>query len=82
MRLFHIMDCPFPIGILLSFLGSVSFWFLNSHECGHLGSWHPDHLGGHHGRHTFGWEQERKRLLTYVCKRDFHHWSDDFSRSS
>ena len=40
MRLFHIMDCPFPIGILLSFLGSVSFWFLNSHECGHFtGIW-------------------------------------------
>jgi hypothetical protein len=43
--MFHNIDYPFLIGAFLSFLASVSLWFLVSHEDGlFVGIWVPSIL--------------------------------------
>ena len=43
--MFHNIDYPFLIGAFLSFLASVSLWFLVSHEYGlFVGIWVPSIL--------------------------------------
>ena len=43
--MFHKIDYPFLIGAFLSFLGSVTLWFLKSHEYGlFVGIWVPSIL--------------------------------------
>ena len=43
--MFHKIDYPFLIGAFLSFVASVSLWFLVSHEYGlFLGIWVPSIL--------------------------------------
>ena len=43
--MFHKIDYPFLIGAFISFLGSVSLWFLVSHEYGlFVGIWVPSIL--------------------------------------
>ena len=44
-HMFHKIDYPFLIGAFLSFLASVSLWFLVSHEYGlFVGIWVPSIL--------------------------------------
>lgn len=43
--MFHKIDYPFLIGALVSLIGSVSLWFLVSHEYGlFVGIWVPSIL--------------------------------------
>ena len=43
--MFHKLDYPFLIGAFISFLASVSLWFLVSHEYGlFVGMWVPSIL--------------------------------------
>ena len=43
--MFHTIDYPFIIGAFLSFVASVSLWFLVSHEYGlYVGIWVPSIL--------------------------------------
>ena len=43
--MFHKIDYPFLIGAFVSFLASVSLWFLKSHEYGlFVGLWVPSIL--------------------------------------
>ena len=43
--MFHKIDCPFLIGAFISFIASVSLWFLVSHEYGlFVGIWVPSIL--------------------------------------
>jgi hypothetical protein len=45
MLLFHKIDYPFLIGAAISFLASVSLWFLVSHDYGvFVGIWVPSIL--------------------------------------
>ena len=45
--MFHKIDYPFLIGAFVSFLASVSLWFLVSHEYGlFVGIWVPSILSG------------------------------------